>query len=116
MILERTDLKREDIPESAISAGFYVIDQKILHSVVYDYNRIEPPKGDGYQLWETTSEGSPTSPVFATLEALCEWCETNTTTFGSFKASKEEWLQMLSPEGHVHVELTNDVGGKLILM
>ena len=35
----------------------------------------EPPKGDGYQLWETTSEGSPASPVFETLDKLCEWCK-----------------------------------------
>lgn len=28
----------------------------------------EPPKGNGWQLWETVSEGSPISPVFATKE------------------------------------------------
>lgn len=56
----------------------------------------EVPKGEGYQLWETTSEGSPISPVFVTLEELCEWCEDNATTFADFKASKEEWMQMLS--------------------
>lgn len=33
---------------------------------------LAPPKGDGYQLWETTSEGKPMSPVFATLDELCE--------------------------------------------
>ena len=51
----------------------------------------EPPKGEGYQLWNTTSEGSPISPVFETLDKLCEWCEVNATTFGKFKATKEEW-------------------------
>lgn len=56
----------------------------------------EAPIGEGYQLWETTSEGSPVSPVFDTLEKLCEWCEVNATTFGSFRASKEEWMSMLS--------------------
>ena len=61
----------------------------------------EPPKGDGYQLWETTSEGSPVSPVFETLDELCEWCEDNATTFGDKKASKEEWKQMLS-DGFVY--------------
>ena len=30
----------------------------------------EPPAGDGYQIWETVSEGSPISPVFATPEEL----------------------------------------------
>ena len=40
----------------------------------------EPPKGEGYQLWNTTSEGSPISPVFETLDKLCEWCEVNETS------------------------------------
>ena len=30
----------------------------------------EPPEGDGYQIWETVSEGSPISPVFARPEQL----------------------------------------------
>lgn len=33
----------------------------------------EPPKGDGWQLWETVSEGSPVSPVFATSDELAAW-------------------------------------------
>jgi hypothetical protein len=30
----------------------------------------EPPKGEGWQVWETVSEGSPVTPVFPTAEAL----------------------------------------------
>lgn len=59
---------------------------------------IEPPIGTGYQLWETTTEGSPISPVFDTLDALCEWCEKNATILGDFKLSKEEWMDTLSEE------------------
>lgn len=33
----------------------------------------DPPKGDGWQLWETVSEGSPISPVFATADGLAAW-------------------------------------------
>lgn len=33
----------------------------------------EPPEGEGWQLWETVSEGSPISPVFSTPEELAEW-------------------------------------------
>lgn len=33
----------------------------------------DPPPGDGWQLWETVSEGSPISPVFATGEELAQW-------------------------------------------
>lgn len=61
-----------------------------------DWEGYEPPEGEGYQLWETTSEGSPKSPVFETLEELCEWCESNVTTFADHKATKEEWFKMLS--------------------
>lgn len=32
-----------------------------------------PPEGDGWQLWETVSEGSPISPVFATADELAAW-------------------------------------------
>lgn len=32
-----------------------------------------PPEGDGWQVWETVTEGSPTSPVFATGEELVQW-------------------------------------------
>jgi hypothetical protein len=59
------------------------------------WEREHPPFGDGYQLWETTSEGSPISPVFPTLDALCEWAADNATTFGSNKASADEWRKML---------------------
>ena len=63
-----------------------------------------PPKGEGYQLWEDCSEGSPVSPVFGTLEELCEWAEDNATTFGSYKASKEEWIKMLKNDFVNHKE------------
>ena len=51
-----------------------------------------PPLGDGYQLWETTSEGSPISPVFKTIEELAKWCEDGATIFGHDKLSYDEWL------------------------
>ena len=61
----------------------------------------EPPEGEGYQLWETTSEGSPASPVFESLDKLCAWCEKNATTFASFTTTKEKWKEMLTT-GNVH--------------
>lgn len=38
----------------------------------YDDERYEPPTGEGWQLWETVTEGSPISPVFATSDELIE--------------------------------------------
>lgn len=37
----------------------------------HDIDR-EPPKGDGWQLWQTVSDG-PITPVFATAEELIDW-------------------------------------------
>ena len=73
-----------------------------------NYENFEPPTGEGYQLWNTTTEGHPMSPVFNTLDDLCEWCEVNATTFGREKATKEEWKSMLD-EGFVRHEEGNCV-------
>ena len=62
----------------------------------------EPPAGDGYQLWETTTEGSPVSPIFVTLWGLCEWCAEHATTFGSSTATVQQWEDMLSENGVHH--------------
>lgn len=73
-----------------------------LHKHFHITPSIEPPTGEGYQLWETTSEGSPASPVFATLDELCEWCEPNATTFASCTATAEKWRQMLDNDFVYH--------------
>lgn len=75
-----------------------------IEELANKWEDFEPPKGKGFQLWETTSEGSPTSPVFKTLDDLCEWAEKNATTFGSFKATKDEWRKMLDDDFVVHEE------------
>jgi len=69
-----------------------------------EWESFEPPVGEGYQLWETTSEGSPSSPVFKTLDELCGWCEKNATTFGSATATKEEWKKMLNDDNVHHID------------
>lgn len=54
-----------------------------------------------FQLYETTSEGTPKGPVFETLEELCAWAAVHATTFADARATKDEWLRMLSPGGTV---------------
>lgn len=49
----------------------------------------EPPTGEGWQLWETTSEGSPASPVFASAEDLAVWMATNPSGFAGSTPSLE---------------------------
>lgn len=64
------------------------------------WQRSDPPKGDGWQMWETTSEGSPISPVFATPEELARWlADTKASTFGRMTADYETWLKMIKGSG-----------------
>lgn len=37
-----------------------------------EWEREEPPEGDGWQLWQTVSDG-PISPVFSTADELIDW-------------------------------------------
>jgi hypothetical protein len=65
----------------------------------YDaWEEFEPPNGDGWQLWETCSEGSPISPVFATAEELADWAADNATVFADCKTSRAKWLDMIKGE------------------
>jgi len=63
-----------------------------------EWKEYEPPTGDGYQLWETCSEGSPITPVFASAELLADWCADNATIFADEKTSRENWLEMFIGE------------------
>lgn len=51
-----------------------------------------PPTGDGWQLWETVTEGSPASPVFVSAEELAAWCEGNATVFADMRWTAGQWL------------------------
>jgi hypothetical protein len=56
------------------------------------------------QLYETVTEGTPDSPVFkaSEFEQLCEYAAEHCTTFAHFKASKEQWMQMLKDDFVYH--------------
>lgn len=58
----------------------------------------EPPEGEGWQLWETVSEGSPVSPVFATAEELPAWLagpEGTERRGVNSEMTEEQWLRFL---------------------
>jgi hypothetical protein len=44
-----------------------------LEAKIEAWVKTEPPEGEGWQVWETVSEGSPVSPVFATADDLVRW-------------------------------------------
>lgn len=66
------------------------------HRPYNSWREYEPPAGEGYQLWETCSEGSPISPVFASVESLAIWCENNADIFSGEKMSRQQWLGLFS--------------------
>ncbi len=66
------------------------------------------PSEDGYMptwsskeathlmMYETTSEGTPISPVFATAEELAHWLANNkVAVYASTTATVNEWLQVI---------------------
>jgi hypothetical protein len=60
------------------------------------WERTEPPTGEGYQLWETVSEGSPVSPVFKEPRDLARWLVRDNHEEGT---SYEKWLEFIENEG-----------------
>lgn len=53
---------------------------------------VEPPTGDGWQLWETVSEGSPISPVFESAEALAGWLADPDRAKGPRDETPRDWM------------------------
>lgn len=63
-----------------------------------DWQRTPPPTGDGYQIWETVSEGSPISPPFSTPEDLARYMAT--TKWGADPGTPyETWLAFIRGPG-----------------
>ena len=73
-----------------------------------DFPILHPPTGEGYQLWETTSEGSPISPIFKTIEELCKWLGENPGGLTD-RFTREDWLGFFRKSG-----LLVDMEGKPI--
>ncbi len=51
----------------------YTEDSKTANTMYEAWQEVPPPTGEGWQLWETVSDGSPISPVFPTKEAFIEY-------------------------------------------
>lgn len=62
------------------------------------WTKTEPPAGEGYQIWETVSEGSPISPVFATPEELANYMAGQPAGSDEGK-SFEVWLAFIRGPG-----------------
>lgn len=74
-----------------------------------DWQPTPPPSGDGYQIWQTVSEGSPISPVFATPEALAT--HMTTTRWGADTGTPyETWLAFIRGPGWAPSMVANASG------
>ena len=77
---------------------------------------VEPPKGydweksNGYQVWQTVSEGGPVSPVFLKSEDLAKWMVENDDSV-TRDTTYEAWLEMIKEEGGAPSMIID--GGKL---
>lgn len=71
-IVVEAECKRLGVPAfcAACAGQGDVWPSKDAEAAYEAWERAEPPAGEGWQLWETVSEGSPISPVFATSEEL----------------------------------------------
>lgn len=86
-------------PECKVCGGSGTIwDSPEDEKAAEEWNRSGPPAGDGYQIWETVSEGSPISPVFATPEELAHHMAGK--KWGADKGSSyETWLRFINGPG-----------------
>jgi hypothetical protein len=59
-----------------------------------EWSPIEPPSGNGWQLWKVSEDGGgPASSVFKSEEDLAEWCSVR------FKSDYSGWLRWITREG-----------------
>lgn len=87
-----------DAPLDKVWAGYLAPDDAPYNDETGEYEGwapTEPPEGDGWQVWETVSEGSPITPVFPTAAALVDHLSTVGTTWDqrsySWSPAKGPW-------------------------
>lgn len=63
------------------------------------------PEGSAthFMMYETTSEGTPISPAFASAEELARWlANSHASYFGTIEASYETWLAVIQDDAVKH--------------
>lgn len=84
---------------------YYKCNENADYCIMYKQEYLwsyDPPEGNGYQLWSTTSGGSPISPVFETMSGLAKWCSRNATIFGDIKLTEEQWMNMFIEDDFIY--------------
>lgn len=64
------------------------------------WERYDPPAGDGWQMWSTTTEGHPMTPAFDTPEELARYCDDHAVSvFGRQTQGYNTWLAFITGGG-----------------
>lgn len=74
----------------------------------------EPPTGEGWQLWETVSEGSPISPVFPDRGGLLVWLTTEYTANIDRRPISRAAAEALLDIGHTAGMSFAQIGGEFV--
>lgn len=101
MIVTRAACERKDRPvECSICHGHGTIEKYIgQREEAEAWQWSEPPEGPGWQLWETTTEGSPKSPVFASANELAVWMSENPCGFAGARVSLDVAMKFVHGDG-----------------
>ncbi len=99
--------ERGENPNCANNEGLFFWDWDGMPPSAEDWMLIGVPNEQctHFMLYEDTTEGTPLSPAFATLEEVAEYAAKHCSTFADFKATAEEWLRMLQSETGVMTEI-----------
>jgi hypothetical protein len=92
--------EREGVPClcSSCEGGGDVWNPPSAEQQAEDWQEVEPPTGEAYQVWETVTEGSPMSPAFADPEKLAKWMVENDTSITS-DMTFEDWMKFILGDG-----------------
>lgn len=82
------------------------------------WEQYEPPTGEGWQLWESVSEGSPITPVFTTAEGLARHLVALPDVLGpgGGSLSFEAALKFVQKDGWIPSGINGLAGAQLIEM
>jgi hypothetical protein len=74
-VVIRARCEREGVDDICRTCGGHASTEAYLgqRAEAEAWEPTDPPTGEGWQLWETVSEGSPISPAFATSDELAAW-------------------------------------------
>ena len=84
-----------DFPLGETWSGYLMPDE-----LCEQWEPTDPPTGDGWQLWQSVSEGGPVSPVFAEREGLVAWLMSDAYNYGVSRPLSREQAEAFVSAGY----------------